>query len=242
MAYPDLPGVPHEFGALELDPVPVLEPAGDIVINVIGQYLQAVLNAKLSEAWAPLSGGSPIVRTLQFNNPEDNTFSYKDLPALYVFRDKSDNEKPERVADDLWQDTMRVIVYWIADPVRQQFRAERAPFANAVRVVIKDAIFQERDPSWKKDGETDAYAMLRGSSIFSAAGLWEPPTVEGVSVQDIQIDVEGATDNPKVPIVKATIRTCEGSLRNATGYPLTAGSGTVQRKDGTVVGTFATTT
>jgi hypothetical protein len=231
-----VPGAATAFGALPLDPVTVgLDPDGDIVIRVFGDYLKAVMLSRLNAAWIPVSGAAngsiPIVKQLGFNNPEDNTFSHRDLPGLYVYRDKRDIERPEKLADDLWQDTRRLIVHWIPNPVSQELEAKRAPFLEAIRKVIKSAIFQERHPAWKKTSETNQYALLKGTCITSTCGLLSRPIVEGVEEATFTVSIEGE-DEPAGPYVglKATIRTVEASAQDSTGFYPTIGEGFVDNK------------
>ena len=244
MPYPVLPGAPVEFGDLPLEPVPAnLDPPGDIVLQVFGDYLKAVMLSRLSASWLPVSGAAngsvPIVRTVGFNNPEDNTFNARDLPALFVFRNKVDDEKPERIADDIWEDTRRIIVLWVPNAVPQELRADRTPYLNAIRAAIKDAVFQERNSAWKKTGEADPYALIKGTCITTAAGLWGPPIVEGVEEYTLKFSVDGKNDANYVSL-RATIRVAEGSMRDATGYPLAQNDGTIKDKTNTeTVGDFS---
>jgi len=236
MTYPDLPGVPVEFGALALDPVPILpDPAGDIVLRVFGDFLYAVMLYRLSAAWLPVSGAStgtvPVVKTVQFNNPNDNTLNDTDLPCLYLYRDKSDHGKAERVADDLWEDTRWVVAHWIPDTVDQELQALRSPFFDAVRKTIKNAILQERHVAWKQSGETDQYSLLKGTCITRVAGLWEPPLVESIEENILSYPVEGEAEAPKYPGLVAKIRVAEGSIRDMTGYPLAQNDGVIRSGD-----------
>lgn len=237
MTYPDLPGAPVEFGGLLIDPVPTnVWPPGDLVLSVFGYYLKAVMLFRLSDAWQTVAGGNaPVVSRVMFNNPEDGTFNHRDLPGLYVYRDKGDNEKPERCADDLWEDTRRIFVHWIPNPVSQELRARRSPFLDAIRKVIKDAIFQERHAAWMVEGESDPYSLIKGSCITTVAGLWSPPIVEGVDETLLTFEIEGEKEKPEYTGLKARIRTVEGSMRDATGFPLAQNDGKIYSRDGTMV-------
>jgi hypothetical protein len=214
-------------------------------LRVFGDYLSAVMKYRLAAAWLPVSGASsgtvPIIRTVQFNNPNDNTLNDTDLPCLYLYRDKSDRGKAERVADDLWEDTRWVVAHWIPDTCDQELQALRSPFFEAIRKAIKDAILQERHPIWKKAGETDPYSLLKGSCITTVAGLWETPLVENIEEFILTYPVEGEAEPPKYPGLVAKIKTTEGSFRDATGYPLTQNDGTVQNTSGQVLYTFSST-
>ena len=241
MPYPVLPGSPLQFGGLPLDPVPILNPPGDVVIGVFGAYLYAVMLSRLSESWAPYSGGAPIVKKVGFNNPEDNTINSRDLPGLFIYRKKSDDFKPERISDDLWQDTRRIFVHWVPNQVKQELEAKRSPYLDAIRKTIKDAIFQERHVAWKKPGETDPYAKLKGTCITTTAGLWQRPVVEGIDEFEMTFRIEGEAEDTHFVGLRGTILTVEGSVQDQTAFVTPPkNDGKVMSRDGTrVEGVFS---
>jgi len=197
------------FGKLVLDPVPKYQDGinpdeqaiGDPSLVVIGEFIRAVMVARLSDAWSDINkpsigGGTPVVKTISYNNPEDNTFNSKDLPGLYVFMPRDKPDKHERYADCQFWRIRYVTVLWIPPQRDQVQRADRSPFFNAVSSAVRGALCLDRFPGYVIEGDTDPYAATWGSSLMINAGL----SKEVAADDDIEFNVvDVKIDMPKVP-------------------------------------------
>jgi hypothetical protein len=199
------------FGKLTLDPVPVNTdrtiPTGDPALVVIGEFVKAVMMSRLNAAWSSLGGasigsGSDIVKTISYNNPEDNTYNLKDLPGLYVFQPTDKQDQFERYADCQFWNIRYVTVLWIPQPRDQIQRADRAPFFNAIFKAVKGALVLDRFPGYVIVGDTDTFAANWGSSLMLNAGLAkEIASDDDIECQviDVKIDMPpGGGDMKKV--------------------------------------------
>lgn len=146
------------YGALA-QPVPVPadgEPVSDPALAVMLAFGQAVLNAKMSAAWAEVAGGVLPVRAVFDNDPERESFNDKSLPALYGYR------KPGKPAYDLAEDYRvsedLIVLIW-ALPSTPQFRQRlRSPAVNGMGKMLDRSINRGREPAYVKAGDPDPLA------------------------------------------------------------------------------------
>ncbi len=156
-----------EYGGLEI-PVAISatspEATGDPALEVMSNYIAAFLNKYASTAWQSIcprlvsEGESPIpvVKTVFVHNPEEYVFNEKNLPALYIWRQKGNvttyMAEEYRVFHDVWT------ALWIFLPAVQQTQRARDNFTNAIAKVVDRAIEQVRDPVYVAPGDTDSEA------------------------------------------------------------------------------------
>lgn len=154
----------HTFGLLPLpapaDVDPAFRTVGDPCLALVLGFAQAVLNAGASAAWSQLlTSGSrqvPAVKRAFAQEPEDEGFSEDWLPALFLFRGAQGDA--EQVAEDWYQTTDRLTLWWVFPAEVMAKRAARHAFVNVVDKVLRAAFFAERDASFAAPGDPDPRA------------------------------------------------------------------------------------
>lgn len=142
----------------------------DRALDVIGGYLAAFLQSYLGKAWDAVGQGEPIVRQFFTHDPENYDFSVDHLPALYLFRQESDDDTVDITED--WQNySDRIQVFWVFPPLDQFQLAEISRAAPLIGKTIARALKRGRDPSFVIDGDPDTTAAYEGSVIIRHAGL-----------------------------------------------------------------------
>lgn len=178
------------FGAITL-PVAVPSegtPVADPALQYIGEFLKAVLEASLGDAWATRSR-DPLVRSVFTHDPEEADVSQVDFPSLYVWRSRMSENK---LSDDHVEVQSQVSILWIKQSEPQAVEAEQAPifagFAKAIMVGLRKG----RDPAWVVAGDSDATATTRGSLLWKYVGGYRH-RVTAVDKHPVQIEMyEGA--------------------------------------------------
>lgn len=133
-------------------------------LAVILDYLQTWMNAYEGDAWRALApaavGGTSVpVKTVHTHDPEERSFNERDLPALYVSRQRG---RPQELAPDLEMSEDELHLHWVYPPVPQGRQKARDPFATriarAVRVALRKCAFSlwvhERD-----EADADAFRL-----------------------------------------------------------------------------------
>jgi len=169
------PVAADNYGGIHLpvDPPKTLpDSVTDPFLEVTLDYLRAILNAKMQKAWDVVApGGTPVVKTVNANDPEEVDFNTKYLPALYCWRaGSSDQRMPDHLAEDYWVLHDTVCLFWIMPMARQAFRAFREQMTAGVVKAVHAAIELGRDPVWVRQGDTDPQAKLYGSVYQVHAG------------------------------------------------------------------------
>lgn len=176
------------FGQVDIYPtLSVDSPAGDPALQVLGDYVQAVCNARLAAAWATVMPGRQVIENVFTHDPRES-FNDAKTPALYVFRLKSSGEasSAELMAEDWLIERTQIALWWVLPSGQQDKMLARTPFANAIRKTLARALYQERDAAYQKLGDpeptaldvaTDADAILLSTATststasYSGAGL-----------------------------------------------------------------------
>jgi hypothetical protein len=204
--------LPDSYGAVSL-PLPAVtlgSAAGDVLLSSLASFLKACLNYYANDAWqdiAPARGD--CVRSTQTNDPADSTFNAADLPALYVWRDARGTTF-EQLADDIEVCNSQIRIVWVPPPGVQMNRSEWAPFLHQVAKVIDYALWNERDPAWVHEGDTDPDAVTRGSHWMRIAGLfYSPNPVMRVEIVPIQIAMADGSQGRSYQGVHCIIETTE---------------------------------
>lgn len=158
------------FGKLPLPlPAPNLDSAeiidtskayGDPELEVIGDFLKAVLTYDLGAAWQKIDprrrtvDGPPIsiVEQVFTHNPQLYAFEPNALPGLFLYRNNV--AETDRVAPNIYIFAGQIIVRWVypfePDPRHQ---ARRDTFAIAIGKSIAAAVQAGRHVAWKLDSD-----------------------------------------------------------------------------------------
>jgi hypothetical protein len=207
-------------GALEL-PVNTRDlPIGDPLLGILGAFMQAAIRKGCSRAWQEIGGGTDVCERVEYNDPNDNTFSITKLPALFLFRDRESSTE-EWLADELCELKSEVTALWVLPVGVQYWRAIRSPFVHAIHGSLGRAFRDDCVQGYFVRGETDPLALLQGSSLLQAASLMRPiltirvkPTVVEVKVNKL----EGA-DATRYPAVQIQIPISERETLFAENDP-----------------------
>jgi len=215
--------VGNTLGLLELPVVAGYggtEAPGDRALTAIGKYLQAGLVHYLDAAWkaatlgtgmgaTKLAKGQSIVKSVSYNDPEDNTFNVEQLPALFVFRDWDAGVTHEWVADDFICQKSTIRVLWCPSPSPQTFRSGHESFCDAINKVVGLLMAQGRDPSWVATGETDADYLIYGTPLMAAAGAHRQPYLMAAKRIPIKIAMVDGSEGRTYPAMLFTIHLTE---------------------------------
>lgn len=187
------------FGALAIPLVaPGLDDAvGDPLLSKTLAFFKAVLNANTPVAWGAVykdQSASPIVSYTSPTAPAVATFTDKDLPGLFFWRESAMD--PVWIAEDWLTQQSCCPLVWIPRPTNFAKRALRSAIGNAVARTLLTISERNRDPSWIDSGDPDPLAATLGSSFFGRAGWlefkvgkWKP----------IQVSVPMTPTNGKTP-------------------------------------------
>jgi hypothetical protein len=158
----------HQVGALAL-PIPVAPGSlGDPGLDILADYILAVMEKYLAAAWQSRAPGEPIVRTLSTHDPEECEFRMLELPLLSVWRHTDD--APKRLTDAYQETEDTIHIMWTTPPATQVKGTERYPFFKAFDSVISTAVIKERDPAYVHASEVaDAAALAYGSDVQALA-------------------------------------------------------------------------
>jgi hypothetical protein len=229
--------VADAFGAVEIPIVPPdsrADSVADPLLDFTLRYFQAVINAKTAAAWAVVAPGTPPVRTIAANDPEDLLFNSKDLPALFAWRSGGGQAPPERIAEDTIFMRDQVHLYWIMPPARAAFRGFREQITAGVAKVLMVAIELGRDPVWVVDGDPDPLAQTYGSVFPRLAGWSEMRLARWEDkAASIQMANEPARNYPAMHVVLDVVEEFREDVTKTIYPALGAGGLDITFKDPT---------
>lgn len=176
---------PDYFGAV---PIPLGAPIGEQPIDDPALYhflkfVQAFVNANSLLAWGqlypeavaenmPANNGDMIFR-VHTHDPQEGEFNDTDLPALFAWRTKVDDEHP---ADDWRTEDVQVTIRWLLPALMGQDKLTTMhPLISALAKMVRVALARGQDPSWVVPGDPDPKAARQGSVLvrwMSASGRW----------------------------------------------------------------------
>lgn len=181
----------HSVGALLL-PAPAPEAETDALtdpaVDIIADYLEAVMTTWLATAWAARGAGETVVRTVYKHDPEEIDFATQNLPILCLWRERE--AEAIQIADAYDEGESQLNVLWILPPAPQTKDSKRFSFFNGFSAAIKMAVKLGRHPAYvhaDEAGEPGPEAY--GSDVLKLAGLdrWRrgqiirtPVNVEGM--------------------------------------------------------------
>lgn len=204
-------------GALVLPaPVPATGTSGDPALDIVGAYLRAVLQTFLATKWASLAPNEPVVRTLNFHDPEELDFRERDLPLLVLWKERALGDEPRRIADGWTESHKTVHVLWIPPPTTQTRGSTRFPFFNDFASVIEWAVHHERHPSYVHASEVaDPAAIAYGSDVLALARI-DQWIYRGT--QRAPVEVGTGTGALSYPAYLATLTVVESTLVDNTAW------------------------
>lgn len=219
--------IDESFGLLPL-PVPVAPvgaSVGDPLVDKLGAYFMAVLNADADDAWRAVYAPSEPVKRFVPDNPAETAFSAADLPALYLYR-KGTTAEPYWLAADYFISPDELCLYWLFPTAGQSTQSIRSSFVNAVGKAILAARARLRHPAWIDPGDTDPRSATHGSNVLDRCGLWRLSIKNwsaGVATRPMQ-----STPDQTYFAVEATIHVEERWVQNAGSFvPLAALNGRI---------------
>ena len=174
------------YGALEFPvQIPdVKDSVHDPAIDCLGRYLQCCLNDQLGQSWSAVNPGRKFVESIQTNSPGD-AFNEKDLPALFLTRQSTTDE---RISDDWVESLSDVSITWVPQNAVQAKRVLRFTGSNGLSKVISRALFLGRSPAWVDPGDPDPNARTLGSVLINRAGLLRWPVVLMTKIDSVTIE------------------------------------------------------
>lgn len=153
--------------------------AGDALLDILGSYLRATLNARASVVWSAIApdsnvmDGAAVVRDLFAFDPEPAGHEFLDraLPSLFLWRESFEPASWLAQGWRVRQSTIRFAWVFPMAPMARQ--SPRAPFHNALVSVIDEVLeFKGRDPSWTYPDDPDPRAPTEGSNLWTFADVF----------------------------------------------------------------------
>jgi len=147
------------------------QPAGDPAIYYLGTFCQAVLNADAAAAWTAVCPGKRLVEFVWYHEPDEMCFADRWLPALFLWREKSERAV-EWLAEDILQTHDLVQCCWVlpATPAQETSRV-RHPAINAHEKALARALSLGVNSAWTVTGDASPDPTTGGSVIYRWAGL-----------------------------------------------------------------------
>jgi hypothetical protein len=183
------------FGSQPLPYPPTVDgfPIGDPALGYLGQYLQQTVNAACEQIWDnEACPGRSTINHVFYDDPQTLFDDFR-LPAIYIWRGKSHNE---RRADDLYLRTTTIEIAWIGEGAQEEIDGDRSPAKAAIAKAICSALYADCDPSWLVNGETSPLALLQGSSLSDACGFSRVSPNEESPQSFVFQRIEGAAPLP----------------------------------------------
>lgn len=214
------------FGGLTIAPVPT-PGAGDVLsdpaLDIVGDYLKAVINDRLGTAWNAVVPGlngndEDPVRFVFKHDPQSGEFNQKHLPALYIWRADIKNE----VLADEWECQRTMLrMLWVLPSVPQRKLVTRAPILRGFAAVVDAAIRNTRDAAYVMAGDSDPTAATRGSVVQTVACIaqWKPMGAEPSELR-IEVTDEGGRIEQRLeyPAIAASVEILERLTRDPSAY------------------------
>lgn len=222
------------------------EPASDPVLGTLLSYLMAVLEADVGDVWRRLEAGSPGPAAFGYpHNPTSSSFSERNLPALYMWRDGV----PEvRQTTQDWDTSVSTIkALWIMPSASDEQAREREPILNGVSTAVRRAISRGRHPAWVVPGDDYYDPDEFGSSLAHQTGHVDLRYKLGVRTRVRIEDYDGKSVS-EFDAIELQLSLTERTDYDATlgGDPATDLRGTVTTggtsADGAVVGALTVDT
>lgn len=182
------------LGALAL-PIPVPEPddsAGDPLLELLGEFLTAVINEECSAAWQGMAkDGTEAVNAVFTFDPKRRPIESKKFPALFIWRTE---DGADRQVGDLHISTNNICILWVQPSTANGPKmSRRDPFWHGVMSAARLALTTDRHPAWThEDDDTDGGAFY-GSCFSKWANLYSEPKVGKAKPEQIIVDFEGST-------------------------------------------------
>ncbi len=141
---------------------------GDPVLSVLLDFCQTVLNAHCGDAWNVVFPSKvsprPVMKVFAFEPTKDTAFSDKDLPALFLWRAKTD--PTTNFGQDLEGAVSTLKLLWIHPSGSGDALIRQSPFWNAIDKIVRVALVAGKDPVWQVPGDTYYSPDFYGSSLL----------------------------------------------------------------------------
>lgn len=158
---------------------PIVDPAVYHLLHFLQAFANKYANAAWDQVYAPPVGpafpaniGDVIFRVYE-RNPEECEFNKDDLPALFGWRTRIDDE---RRADDWRTQDVQVTLKWVFPTELAQDKVTLLyPFISSLTKTLRMGVERGQDVSWVVPGDPDAKAATQGSVLvrwMHAAGRW----------------------------------------------------------------------
>lgn len=189
-----------DYGALEIPlPVPAaLTTAGDPMLDYLGAFLQAAINADTKAAWAKIDAGvvppwtEPVtVAFVHTRNPDESDFLSNELPSLFVYRG---DRGVETGTQDWTISKTSVCVLWVPPLADIEKISTRRSFGKAIEAVVTRCLLTERHPAYIAPGDLDPVAAYRGSFVRQFTKWFKPPCVTSAKDHPLRLQ---RVDNPR---------------------------------------------
>lgn len=145
---------------------PDVEAVGDPMLDVLGAFLKAAVNADVGAGWRVANPISPLpITTIQTHNPDKSRFTDSELPCLFLYRISWPKLTP--YSQEWKASVSQVAALWVPDLAEVETDAARDPMRNAVARAIHRNIERGRNPAWIVEGDDDPKTADYGSFLLS---------------------------------------------------------------------------
>lgn len=208
-------------------------PVADPALYYLGQFSAAVLNADANPAWRAVDPMHRVVQVLRFHEPDEMSFNERDLPALFMWRDKSE-KAPEWIAEDILQTHELIQCVWVMPHAVQEHLRVRHPSPNTIMKTLTRAIELGVHESWTVQGDAEVDPVTLGSVLTRWSGVdavWMGPWLRKV----LNVPVGDGGERRLYGTIEWTLRVDEALYEDITKYPALAGiNQTITTPDGLV--------
>jgi len=144
---------------------PETDAIGDPILDVLGSFLKASVNADLAAGWRVVCPRQPnVIETIQTHNPNKSAFTDADLPCLFLYRLGWPKLTP--YSQDWKAQVTQIAALWVPDLEEFEKDAIRDPFKHAIATAIQRNIERGRNPAWKVQDDVDPKTDNYGSFLI----------------------------------------------------------------------------
>lgn len=160
------------------------ETVTDRALDVLLAFSAAVLTEKIGAAWSAVAPGKAVVARVYPWDPEAESFTDKDLPALFGWR--SGGKPPTVEASDWLVQEDTITMQWVLPPTAQARSRIRAPILSGWAKMLEKSLYTRRETAYVAATDTDplsrtyaaaptavmlARATSTGAQMYTGAAL-----------------------------------------------------------------------
>jgi hypothetical protein len=212
------------FGAVTL-PVSTStagQPIADPGLFYLGQFIQAVLNASAANCWTPVNPPNSVVRFVKYHEPDEACFREAELPALFLWREKSEGKGADWIAEDILQVHDLIQCVWAMPHDAQAKLKVRYPAPNGIMKSLTAAIEHGVHSAWTVAGDTSPDPVT-GGSVLARWGGFDGLYTGTWQRKVLNVQVGDGGERRLYGTIEWTIRTDEGLVQDISKYAACSG-------------------